>query len=181
MLLPKVLYDGIPLVRSKSIYPWNGHLRHDTRFDSLPYTKESFPPRSPDAFERLLITFFKPNVVHRHRSGFQYRLWSRNLKEIFKTKQRGRHHSQPRSKMAHRETTNAVRDLILVERSDRCHGPRGQCGVVGEGGEECFQLEVRAKRVCGPLCGNLPETLLCMPEVVLARRHLVGFLVVCAV
>jgi hypothetical protein len=46
--------------------------------------------------------------------------------------------------------------------------------MIGEGGEEGFQLEVGAKRVCGPLCGDMPkETLLCMPKMV-ARRHLVS-------
>ena len=43
--------------------------------------------------------------------------------------------------------------------------------MVGEGGEECFQLEVEAKRVCVPLCGDLAQALLRMPEMVLARRH----------
>jgi len=63
-----------------------------------------------------------------------------------------------------------VRDVVLVERTGCRHGPRGQRGVVGERGEEGFQLEVRTKRVCGPLCGDVAKTLLRMPEMVV-RRH----------
>jgi hypothetical protein len=61
-----------------------------------------------------------------------------------------------------------------MERAGCRHRPWGQCGMIGEGGEEGLQLEVGAKRVCGPLCGDMPkETLLCMPKMV-ARRHLVS-------
>jgi hypothetical protein len=67
-------------------------------------------------------------------------------------------------------TTDAVRDVVLVERTGCRNGPRGQRGVVGERGEEGFQLEVRAKRVCRPLCGDATKTLLGMPEMVV-RRH----------
>ncbi len=145
------------------------------RFDLLPYPKENFPPRSPDTLEGLLVTLFKPHVVHRHRSGFQHRLWNGDLGRVSKYKVVSK--STARRKMKRdiaSASTNAIRDAVPMERAGCRHHPWGQCGMIGEGGEEGLQLEVGAKRVCGPLCGDVPkETLLCMPKMV-ARRHLVS-------
>ena len=67
--------------------------------------------------------------------------------------------------------THAVRDAVLVERTRRRHGPGRQRGVVGERGEEGFQLEVRTERVCGPLCGDATKALLRMSQMVVRRRR----------
>ena len=65
--------------------------------------------------------------------------------------------------------------MVLVERTGCRHSPGGQRGVVGERGEEGFQLEVRAKWVCGPLCGDATKTLLRVSEMVVRRHGRRGF------
>ena len=61
----------------------------------LPYTEENFPPRSPDAFESLLVTLLKSNVVHRHRRGLQHRMWSGDLGNFPRKKRGWRIHQRP--------------------------------------------------------------------------------------
>jgi hypothetical protein len=53
-----------------------------------------------------------------------------------------------------------------MERIRGGHSPRRQRRVLGEGGEEGFQLNFRAKRIGWPFRGDTAETLLRMSEVV---------------
>lgn len=43
--------------------------------------------------------------------------------------------------------------------------------MLGEGGEEGFQLNFGAKRICWPFCGNMAEAPLRMPDMVRRRRR----------
>jgi hypothetical protein len=65
--------------------------------------------------------------------------------------------------------TDPTRDFVLLECAGGSHGPFGQRRVVSKGGKEGFQLKVWAKRIRWPLCGDMPKSLLCMPEMV--YRH----------
>jgi hypothetical protein len=62
--------------------------------------------------------------------------------------------------------TDVTRDAVLMERIRRSHSCRRERRVLGEGGEEGFQLDFRAERICWPFCSNVAETLLCMPQMV---------------
>jgi hypothetical protein len=65
-----------------------------------------------------------------------------------------------------RQATDVTQDLVLMERIRCGHSPRRQRRVLGEGGEEGFQLDFRAKRICWPFRSNMAEALLRMPDVV---------------